>query len=287
MVLIGLLLVALVCLALGLVLASAGWLVASLAATAAAAYFMWAKRDEVLARPQPSAPTDHDDTNALDADYLQRRADWFAEGTAKGDVWVVDGQANYHAAGCRLLIGEAAEPIPFAQATEDGFRPCPVCDPDTTLSPPIAHTPAPVEPVAAPERSATDSEVWVVDGQPDYHLAGCTRLIGESVEPVPFGQATDDGFTPCPLCYPAQDATVVLPATSADASAQPAAAVGPADANANGHSGEVWVVDGRPRYHRSECMIIKGQDAEPVPFDQATEDGFMPCSLCEPNALSR
>ncbi|MDT4938572.1 MAG: hypothetical protein QOG80_2243 [Pseudonocardiales bacterium] len=47
--------------------------------------------------------------------------------------------------------------------------------------------------------------------------------------------------------------------------------------------GDVWVIDGRPRYHLSNCAIIQGQDAEPIPFEQATEDGFMPCSLCEPN----
>jgi hypothetical protein len=45
---------------------------------------------------------------------------------------------------------------------------------------------------------------------------------------------------------------------------------------------EVWVIDGRPRYHLGDCAIIQGQDAEPIPFEQATEDGFMPCSLCEP-----
>ena len=45
---------------------------------------------------------------------------------------------------------------------------------------------------------------------------------------------------------------------------------------------DVWVIDGRPRYHVQKCVIIQGQDAEPIPFDQAVEDGFMPCSLCEP-----
>ena len=48
-------------------------------------------------------------------------------------------------------------------------------------------------------------------------------------------------------------------------------------------SSDVWVIDGRPRYHLGSCPIIQGQDAEPIPFDQAVEDGFMPCSLCEPS----
>ncbi|MEO8888343.1 MAG: hypothetical protein ABI301_01535, partial [Jatrophihabitantaceae bacterium] len=49
----------------------------------------------------------------------------------------------------------------------------------------------------------------------------------------------------------------------------------------------VWVVDGRPRFHRSDCMIIKGQDAEAIAIAQTTEDGFMPCSLCEPDTDGR
>lgn len=45
---------------------------------------------------------------------------------------------------------------------------------------------------------------------------------------------------------------------------------------------EVWVVDGRPRYHRRRCEFIDGQDSEAIPLSQAAEDGFIACSLCEP-----
>ena len=45
---------------------------------------------------------------------------------------------------------------------------------------------------------------------------------------------------------------------------------------------EVWVVDGRPRYHRKRCEFIYGQDSEAIPLSQAAEDGFIPCSLCQP-----
>jgi hypothetical protein len=41
------------------------------------------------------------------------------------------------------------------------------------------------------------------------------------------------------------------------------------------------VVDGRPRYHAEDCLIIKGQSAQAVPLDQAEDDGFRPCSLCQ------
>jgi hypothetical protein len=43
----------------------------------------------------------------------------------------------------------------------------------------------------------------------------------------------------------------------------------------------VWVINGRPRYHAEQCLIIKGQSAEPVPFPQAVADRFQPCSLCQ------
>ena len=43
----------------------------------------------------------------------------------------------------------------------------------------------------------------------------------------------------------------------------------------------VWVVDGRPRFHAQDCLIIKGQTAEPMAQDEAEADGFQPCSLCQ------
>jgi len=48
---------------------------------------------------------------------------------------------------------------------------------------------------------------------------------------------------------------------------------------------DVWVVDGRPRYHRERCQIIDEQDAEAIPLSQAAGDGFIPCSLCLPERV--
>jgi hypothetical protein len=48
---------------------------------------------------------------------------------------------------------------------------------------------------------------------------------------------------------------------------------------------DVWVVDGRPRYHRATCQILTEQDAEAIPLSQADEDGFIPCSLCDPERI--
>lgn len=44
----------------------------------------------------------------------------------------------------------------------------------------------------------------------------------------------------------------------------------------------VWVVDGRPRYHVKDCATIASLTAEPIAREQALEDGFVACSLCEP-----
>jgi hypothetical protein len=59
------------------------------------------------------------------------------------------------------------------------------------------------------------------------------------------------------------------------------------DATADSAAAEddVWVIDGRPRYHRQNCEFVHDQDSERVPLSQAAEDGFIPCSLCEPDAV--
>lgn len=63
--------------------------------------------------------------------------------------------------------------------------------------------------------------------------------------------------------------------TASIASAAPAARPDP----------DVWVVDGRPRYHRANCEIIQAQHPEAIPLSQADEDGFIPCSLCQPERV--
>ena len=51
-----------------------------------------------------------------------------------------------------------------------------------------------------------DDEVFVVDGHPRYHLAGCPTLagpgIGTETVPVAVSAARRGGFTPCAVCAP-------------------------------------------------------------------------------------
>lgn len=282
MVLIGLLLVAVVCLALGLVLASPGWLVGSLAASAAAAWVLWRGRDSVAPAPgAPAVPSTGPDGDGAAAgeneavalaqpDYARRRAD--ALGAAAGssavprdsdvaavalvatpppveagtEVWVIDGRPHYHSSGCQALLAGEPEAIPLGQAVEDGFTPCPLCG------------------TAPGTDGAGESTVWVIDGWPHYHARECAVLASSGQpEPVPFAQAVADGFTPCPACR---------------AAAEP----GPEPVPPASPLAEVWVVPGRPRYHQAGCMIIGEQGAVARTLSDARSEGFKPCSLCDP-----
>ena len=79
---------------------------------------------------------------------------------------------------------------------------------DPKDEPPIQRRPARV--AAAVARLQND--VFVIDGRPRYHVAGCVHLLGRESEPLPVGEAVDLGFTPCGLCEP----DTVLTANVAD-----------------------------------------------------------------------
>lgn len=51
------------------------------------------------------------------------------------------------------------------------------------------------------------------------------------------------------------------------------------------HGGDlVWVVDEHPRYHVQGCAYLAAQTATiDIPLMQAVEDGFTPCSVCNPD----
>jgi hypothetical protein len=157
MVVIGLLLIALICLVLGLILQSAVWLVASLIATGGAGYLLYKLRDviatpkkprQVLPSEQPddvakaavaarteASPQDAADTADDDAPApLDTRAAAIAA-DGVDEVWVIDGRPRYHLGDCAIIKGQDAEPIPYEQATDDGFMPCSLCVPNAVFSP--------------------------------------------------------------------------------------------------------------------------------------------------------
>lgn len=137
MVLVGLLL-ALVCLVVGIALASSAWLVASLVATAAAGLLLWRTR---AARAGPTRSRVGAHTLAAHSAAGSTLVDHpvvpgggavappVGAHAVVESVWVVDGRPLYHRAGCALLKDLPAEAITLAQATEDGFLRCSLCEP--------------------------------------------------------------------------------------------------------------------------------------------------------------
>jgi hypothetical protein len=266
MVLIGLLLVALACLVVGLIMASAAFLIASLVASAVAGYVLWRQREKLAAstgvdkdQATPKTTTATKPQSLVSGSAFTAKAPDPAGANTEQRVWVVDGRPQFHAESCADVAEHDPEPIPLAQALEDGFTQCTACTPVASAT--------------------TLEQVWVVDGRPDYHVQDCRSLkiaAGQSegdAQEIPRAQAVEDGFSPCPDCRPDGAAPADTPKPMpAPAAAEPTPA-----------AGTVWVVDGRPRYHLADCMIIKDQQAEEISLEQAAEDGFMACSMCEPN----
>ena len=234
MVIVGLLLIALVCLIVGLVLPNTAWLVASLIASAGAGYLLWRSRNTLRAahagaggatttanRTKTSKATkDRDATDESDA------ADTAESDDAEDTLDTFDTDAEPGVAG----DDETAEFASLAEML------------------PAVEEPAVEEPDAAePEPAPEPEPIAAVEPEPEPIVAAEPEREPEpepvrAAEPEPTAQYVAD-------------------------------------------EGDVWVIDGRPRYHLAHCAIIQGQDAEPISLEQATEDGFMPCSLCEPNAV--
>jgi hypothetical protein len=72
------------------------------------------------------------------------------------------------------------------------------------------------------------------------------------------------------------------PAGSGARDVKPPAAATVPPLRAHG-SAEVWVVDGRPRYHAPRCSAVAAREVIAIPLRQAVEDGFTPCAWCDPD----
>jgi hypothetical protein len=130
MVIAGLLVIALVCLVLGLLMQSSVWLVASLIATAGAGFLLFKLRT-ILAAPRPPARATHSDGEDPDGQAAVSVASSSLPASAPNpaEVWVIDGRPRYHLGSCAIIKGQDAEAIPYAQATGDGFMACSLCEP--------------------------------------------------------------------------------------------------------------------------------------------------------------
>ncbi|GAB3984630.1 hypothetical protein V1634_10965 [Plantactinospora veratri] len=99
----------------------------------------------------------------------------------------------------------------------------------------------------------------------DNDETGWRQPAGASEAPVagPVGQGEPDDDVPAdePAAQPVSEADAALVAALLD---------------------DVYVVDGRPRYHLADCAHLSGRESEPLPVSEAVELGFTPCGRCEP-----
>nr|WP_249998210.1 hypothetical protein [Actinoplanes sp. M2I2] len=130
----------------------------------------------------------------------------------------------------------------------------------------------------------------------DFTARGSAEPARGSAEPArEFAEPADRDFAePAVLDFAGPAARDFAgPAAAGDDFAEPAAddpddeplpqAVQPTDAVRVARlDAEVLVVDGRPRYHVSDCPSLTGRLAEPIPVREAVELGFSPCGLCRP-----
>lgn len=127
MILFGLLVIALVCIIVGVITAAGPWFIGSLVASALAGIILWQQRSHTGGKSSGTPPTADADTQP------DTSTDPSAESHATEDVWVVDGRPRYHLSGCATIAGQQAEQIPLAQAEQDGFIPCSLCAPSAAV----------------------------------------------------------------------------------------------------------------------------------------------------------
>ena len=113
-------------------------------------------------------------------------------GTAGREARFPDGGAATRGAGAHAAdTVPQAEQVPAAAVGYDD-------DIEPQDEPPAQHVP---DEVAAEVRQL-ESEVFVVDGRPRYHLDTCGHLSDKESEPISVAEAVELGFTPCSVCRP-------------------------------------------------------------------------------------
>jgi hypothetical protein len=77
-----------------------------------------------------------------------------------------------------------------------------VDDDDDFDEPDDEPAPQQTSPGDAARIAAMNTDVYVVDGRPRYHLRGCVHMMGRENEPLPVSEAVELGFSPCGVCEP-------------------------------------------------------------------------------------
>jgi len=130
-------------------------------------------------------------------------------------------------------------------------------------------------PAAGPAHAGKSADPAPVAASPPVSAPVTAPVTAQPVAPEP---GAPEALAPTVAAPPAP--VLPAPVLPAPASPEPVAAAREPVAPA---VPDVWVIDGRPRFHRVDCVQLVGQPIEPIPASQALEDGFIPCSLCAPN----
>jgi hypothetical protein len=275
-IIIGLLAIALVCLIVGLALPNAAWLVASLIATAGAGYLL-VRSWRVASVADDDADQFADDQFSADqfsADQFsadQFSAERFAEAPFDDDD--IDDRDEAEAHHDDDEAEDIAHPESPTEVTTEIVMPAveshddidDLEDLDVLAAADDDPLPEPVVPAVAPPRRPVTP--------PAAKKAGSRERASKETASKETASKETASKETASRQTASRRSTAKQPTTPPPETTSPAA------------EHEVWVIDGRPRYHLEGCAIIKGQPAEPVPWDQATSDGFMPCSLCEPDSV--
>ncbi|MGN6609495.1 MAG: hypothetical protein ACTHMS_21110 [Jatrophihabitans sp.] len=183
--------------------------------------------------------------------------------------------------------GSVAPVEPEAPAASVDLTPPPAAA-DATA---IAEAPAP-HPDAEPIAEAAVTETTADESATPEHEAAVSEApaaveqqpaaVEEAAEPVATATAAPEATeaTAAPE-VPAASEAPAAPEAAAPAAAAPVQPSAPAGAEP---AAQVFVVDGRPRYHRADCVIVKGVATREVAREQAIEEGFKPCSICTPGS---
>ena len=252
MVLIALLALAVVCVVIGVITSSSVWLIISLVASVLAA--------AVLLRS-----------------YLQlrqRRSAAAGSGTAAGDASSGDASSGVKGASDAEQKGEDGKDNHLTTQNDQPGAAAGASETATAGSGPDASAGSTT---VAAATGAADDEVLVVDGSPDYHVAGCALTASDETVPIPLSQALEDGFSPCATCAPPREFAADAVGAPVSPVHEPAPVV-----TGDGHRGV-----GRRRQAGIPCRALQHHLRRRPDRGAArpgVEDGFTECSVCTPTA---
>jgi hypothetical protein len=155
-----------------------------------------------------------------------------APGNSDPKVYVTPATMEYHLANCPRLTEDKAVMLK-SEAIAQGYEPCGLCFPP-------------------PEEVTTSApNVYVIDSDNHYHLAGCV-LLDDTKRAISKSEAIEREYTACPICNPSE---YVPP--------EPHVRVNP----------------GETLYHRTGCPELR-EDAILMLKSDAVGMGYEPCKTC-------